>query len=351
MRILIVGNMGYVGPLVAREFRARAPEARLTGFDTGFFAHCLTNRALPEVMLDEQIFADVRTISRNTLPACDAVVYLAALSNDVLGSMNEELTLEINHRCAVRTAELAKSSGARAFVFASSCSVYGFTEAAPRSESSEVSPLTAYARSKILAERDLEPLADESFTVSCLRFATACGMSDRLRLDLVLNDFVAAAITSGRIQILSDGTPWRPLIDVHDMARAIAWAAERPAATGGAFLMVNAGSDRWNFRVRDLAEIVAAELPGTEISINSKAEPDRRSYRVDFSRFRQLAPEDQPRLEIRQSVRQLAEGLKAMDFHDKEFRQSAYMRIQTLNRLRSEGRLREDLTWVTEPPV
>lgn len=352
MRILVIGNMGYVGPAVVREFRRRFPDSVLIGIDAGYFAHCLTNPgSIPEVLLDQQIFADVRSLDGGSFPRCDAVVYLAALSNDVLGSLNEELTLEINYRCAVRAAELARSSGARAFVFASSCSVYGFAESEPRSESSEVSPLTAYARSKVLAERALEPLANESFAVSCLRFATACGMSDRLRLDLVLNDFVAAAISSGNIQILSDGTPWRPLIDVHDMARAIAWAVERPASAGGPYVMINAGSDRWNFRVRELAEIVAGELPGTEISINSKAEPDRRSYRVDFSRFQRLAPDDQPEVDVEQSVRQLAAGLRAMDFHDKEFRKSAFMRIQTLNRLRSEGRLREDLTWAEKLPA
>jgi nucleoside-diphosphate-sugar epimerase len=346
MRVLIVGNMGYVGPIVVRELRWRRPDATLIGLDAGFFGHCLTNSgSLPELMLDQQIFADVRRLTPESLPACDGLVYLAALSNDIIGSLNEDVTLEINHRSAVRVAEMAKGAGARAFVYASSCSVYGFAEDAPRTERSAVNPLTAYARSKVMAERDLEPLASESFTVTCLRFATACGMSDRLRLDLVLNDFVAAAITSGRIKILSDGSPWRPLIDVKDMACAIAWAVERPLQVGGPFVLANAGSNRWNFRVRELAEVVAGHIPGTEISINSAAAPDRRSYRVDFSYFRELAADDQPRVEIDQTVRELVAGLKAMDFRDADFRQSGYMRIQTLNRLRSEGRLREDLTW------
>ncbi|MBV8515764.1 MAG: SDR family oxidoreductase [Acidobacteria bacterium] len=344
MRILIVGNMGYVGPMLVRELRARKPDATLIGLDAGFFAHCLTTpAAVPEVLLDQQIFADVRGVT--ALPQCDAVVYLAALSNDVLGSLNEDVTLAINHRAAIRFAELARDAGARAFVFASSCSVYGFAEDTPRTESSEVNPLTAYARSKILAERDLQPLATSDFAVTCLRFATACGMSDRLRLDLVLNDFVAAALTSGRIQILSDGTPWRPLIDVKDMARAMAWAIDREPAAGGAFLLANAGSDRWNFRVRELAEAVAGQIPGTAIDINTAAAPDRRSYRVDFSLFRELAAGDQPRVEIEQAVREIVAGLESIQFRDADFRQSAYMRIRTLNRLRAEGRLNEDLTW------
>jgi len=344
MRVLIIGNMGYIGPVVVRELRTRAPESTLIGIDTGYFSHCLTNSgALPEVLLDQQLFADVRQLRE--LPACDAVIYLAALSNDVMGNLNEDATMDINHRSAIRIAEMAKRNGARTFVYASSCSVYGFAEDAARTEQSEVNPLTAYARSKIAAEKDLASLADDSFVITCLRFATACGMSERLRLDLVLNDFVAAALASGTIKILSDGTPWRPLIDVKDMARAMAWAIAREADNGGAFLVVNAGSNRWNFRVRELAEVVAEELPGTEISINREAAPDKRSYRVDFSLFEKLAPYAQPQVEIRQTVRELAAGLRAMDFKDAAFRQSNFMRIQMLNRHRAEGRLREDLTW------
>ena len=351
MRVVIIGNMGYVGPVVVRELRSRHPDATLIGIDTGFFAHCLTNSgSLPEVLLDQQVFGDVRTLDTNTFPECDAVVYLAALSNDILGNLNADVTLEINHRSAVRLATIARDKGARAFVYASSCSVYGFAEDTPRTEHSEVAPLTAYAKSKVMAERDLEPLATDSFTVTCLRFATACGMSERLRLDLVLNDFVAAALTSGTIKILSDGTPWRPLIDVHDMARAIAWAIERPGQNGGAFVLANAGSNRWNYRVKELAEVVAGQLPGTKISINSEAAPDKRSYRVDFSLFSELAPQDQPRVEIEETVAQLVAGLQAMDFRDAEFRRSPYMRIETLNRLRSVGRLREDLTWEPTRP-
>jgi nucleoside-diphosphate-sugar epimerase len=343
MRILILGNMGYVGPLAVREFRARWPEAKIAGFDTGFFGHCLLTRGtLPEVMLNEQIFGDVRSLTPDTFAGFDAVVYLAALSNDVLGNLNEDVTLEINYRSAIRAAELAKAAGARSFVFASSCSVYGYAENTARTERSEVNPLTAYAKSKVFAERDLEPLAERSFRVTCLRFATACGMSERLRLDLVLNDFVAAAVTSGTITILSDGTPWRPLIDVKDMARALAWAITRE---GSPFVLVNAGSDEWNYRVSELAAVVAEEIPGTSVSINTAAVPDRRSYRVDFSTFRELAPADQPESTIQQSVREVVAGLRESSFHDREFRQSPFMRIHTLTSLRSAGRLREDLTW------
>jgi nucleoside-diphosphate-sugar epimerase len=346
MRVLVIGNMGYVGPVAIREMRSRWPDATLIGVDTGYFAHCLTTAGtLPELLLNEQIFADVRAFDPASLPACDAVVYLAAFSNDVLGNLNEGATMDVNYRSAVRIAEAARAAGAGVFVYASSCSVYGFAEDRPRTEASEVNPLTAYARSKIEAERGLELLARDDFRVTCLRFATACGMSERLRLDLVLNDFVAAALTAQRIQILSDGTPWRPLIDVKDMARAIAWAVQRPVSNGGAFVLTNAGSDRWNFRVSELAEVVAGQIPGTEIAINTAAAPDRRTYRVDFTRFRKLAPDHQPLVEVEQSVREILQGLQAIGFSDPDFRHSPYMRIHTLMRLRSAGRLDENLIW------
>ena len=182
-------------------------------------------------------------------------------------------------------------------------------------------------------------------TVTSLRFATACGMSDRLRLDLVLNDFVAGALTSGEITVLSDGTPWRPLIDVADMARALEWAAVRTPDQGGACLAINAGSDQWNYQVKDLAQAVAAAIPGTRVSINTDAPPDKRSYRVDFARYRELAPEHQPQVTLADSIRNLTDGLNAIGFDDPRFRESNYVRLQMLRTLIAEGRLSADLTW------
>jgi nucleoside-diphosphate-sugar epimerase len=183
-------------------------------------------------------------------------------------------------------------------------------------------------------------------TITCLRFATACGMSDRLRLDLVLNDFVAGAITSGEITVLSDGSPWRPLIDVSDMARAIEWAVQRSPDQGGGFLAINAGSDRWNYQVRALAEAVAAEIPGTRVSINADAPPDKRSYRVDFSRYASLAPDHQPVTDLETSIRRLAEGLRDIGFDDPEFRNSRFTRLHVLRAHRAEARLGSELHWL-----
>jgi nucleoside-diphosphate-sugar epimerase len=182
-------------------------------------------------------------------------------------------------------------------------------------------------------------------TITCLRFATACGMSDRLRLDLVLNDFAACAIATGEISVLSDGTPWRPLIDVSDMARAIEWAIGRDPAAGGEMLSVNAGSNGWNYQVKDLAEAVAATVPGTDVSINRAAPPDKRSYRVDFSLFRQLAPEHQPLSTLGDSIGRLKSGLANMGFADRDFRNSALIRLKTLDRLIARGVLLPSLRW------
>lgn len=346
MRVLITGNLGYVGPTVAQHLRQTWPESYLIGLDPGFFAHCLTGATgLPERALNVQYLADLRDFRPEVLEGIDAVVNLAALSNDPMGNQFESLTAEINHAAGIRLAQEAKLRGVRSFVFASSCSVYGFADSAPRTEGSTLDPLTAYARSKVATETDLAGLADQDFTVTCLRFATACGWSDRLRLDLVLNDFVASAIAAGEINILSDGTPWRPLIHVDDMARAVEWAILRETSQGGAFVVVNAGSDDWNYQVKDLAAAVAAEFPNVRVSVNPNAAPDRRSYRVDFRRFRDLAPGHQPRVCLKAAIQGLKSGLARMGFEDREFRRSPLIRLQTLRNHVESGRLNPDLRW------
>ena len=344
MRILITGNMGYLGPVVTRHLRRRFPEAVLIGFDAGFFAHCLTTTGMfPETLLSEQHFGDVRDLPIELLQGVDAVVHLAAISNDPMGKQFEAATDSINRGASLRLAGLAADAGVRNFVFASSCSVYGFAEGKPRTEEDAVSPLTAYARSKIETEQGLAGFANGKMVVTCLRFATACGMSDRLRLDLVLNDFAASAMSTREITVLSDGTPWRPLIDVADMARAIEWACGRERERGGTVLTVNAGSDRWNLRVRDLAEACGLAFNGASVSINKDAPPDKRSYAVDFSRFRELAPEHQPQVELSESIARLRTGLEAIRFDTKDFRNSDFMRLKVLSGLLSSGTLDADL--------
>ncbi len=346
MKILITGNMGYVGPILVKRLRDSYPEAVLIGFDMGYFGNCVSsNGILPECRVDIQHFGDVRRFPKQLLTGVDAIVYLAALSNDPLGNAFEKATFDINHGASVSMAQAAKEAGTSAFIYASSCSVYGYAEDGARTEESPVNPLTAYAKSKVWTERDIAPLADPKFKVTCLRFATACGMSDRLRLDLVLNDFVAGAVASKKITILSDGTPWRPLIHVKDMARAIDWAIRREPTVGGSFLTINVGDDRWNYQVRELAEATAEVIPDVEISINKNAQPDKRSYRVSFEKFKQLAPGYTPEIDLITAVTELRDGLGAIGFKDENFRQSDFIRLSVLSRFKQAGLLTGDLKW------
>ena len=348
MKILVTGNMGYVGPILIRRLRDSYPDAELIGLDMGYFGNCLSSAdILPECRVNRQHFADVRNFPAELLSGVDVVVYLAALSNDPLGHAFEEATLDVNYRFCIRAAQMAKEGGVKSFVFASSCSVYGYAEDGARTEASPVNPLTAYAKSKVWTERDLAPLADGRFKVTCLRFATACGMSDRLRLDLVLNDFVAGAVASKKISILSDGTPWRPLIHVKDMARAIDWAIRREASAGGPFLIVNVGDDSWNYQVKDLAEAVAQVIPGVEVSINKNAQPDKRSYRVSFEKFKELASGYTPEVDLITAITELRDGLSAIGFNDENFRQSKFIRLNILMHLKKQGLLTDTLEWAT----
>lgn len=345
MKILISGNAGYLGPVVLRHLRRTWPEATLVGLDMGYFAHCLTGaESLPERRADTQHFMDVRHLDGELLHGFDAIVHLAAISGDPMGNAFEEATYDVNLHGTVKLAMQAKSAGVKSFVFASSCSMYGLADDVPRTESSELNPQTAYAKSKYMAELELQKLADRTFTVTCLRFATACGMSERLRLDLVVNDFVACALSSGEISVLSDGTPWRPLIHVQDMARAIEWAICREPAHGD-FVAVNTGSKAWNYRIRELAEAVVEIVPGVSISINSSAPVDSRSYRVDFSMYEKLAPNHQPRMDLWAAIKDLQNGLTAMGFRDPNFRNSGLMRLKTLRTLQDDGLLDTRLEW------
>ncbi len=262
-----------------------------------------------------------------------------------MGNKFETVTEDINYKASARIAALARNFGVKNFVFASSCSVYGEAARGARTESDVVNPLTAYARSKIATEQSLAALDRGDMVVTCLRFATACGMSERLRLDLVLNDFVACAVSLGEITVLSDGTPWRPLIDVKDMASAIDWAITRDADNGGDLLIVNVGADAWNYQVKDLANAVATAVPGTKVSINTSAPPDKRSYKVDFGLFHKLAPAYIPQVSLDTSIIELREGLSRMGFANADFRNSEHMRLKVLEAHIAAGRLLPNLRW------
>ena len=346
MKILVTGNTGYIGPILGRQLRKNIRDLTLIGYDSGFFAHCLTATDIsPEIKYDIQYFGDIRKFDENLLDGIDVVIHLAAISNDPMGNTFSDLTEEINSKASEELAKAAKKRGVKKFVFASSCSIYGMSDGGSRKETDDLNPLTAYARSKVYIENVLESLADDNFEATCLRYSTACGMSPRLRLDLVLNDFVACALVTGKIQILSDGTPWRPLIDVQDMVRAMEWAIQRSQHDGGNFIAVNVGRNEWNYQVVDIANEVVKRVPGTKIEINKEATPDKRSYQVDFSLYASLAPNHLPSVNLAQSIDELAEGLQKMNFKDPDFRSSEMMRLKVLQNLKQKQLLNEELYW------
>lgn len=348
MKILLTGSLGYLGPVVIRTLKQDFPTAHLSGLDMGYFADQHDGR-LPtaDIMLDQQIYGDVRNVTESDLTGYTHIIHLAAISNDPMGDRFAAITRDINETQSVRIASLAKAAGVQGFVFASSASVYGTGSDAPRAEDSEVAPLTAYAKSKIGAELGLEALSSESFQVSCLRFSTACGWSDRIRLDLVLNDFVAAASTSGRIEVLSDGSPWRPLIHVRDMARALSWAVSEERLTQGSFVLANVGSAEWNFQIGQLAQTVAKRMGGIDVSINAAAPADKRSYRVAFDHWKSIAPSAQPQEDFGQVIDELASQFSLMRDLNSSFRSSRRVRLARLNELMQMGLLSDELRWVS----
>jgi nucleoside-diphosphate-sugar epimerase len=328
--------------MVVKHFKATNTEAVIEGYDIGYFVQDYTNNGIAgDVLLHRQYYGDVRNFDPAILKSVDAVIYLAAISNDPMGNVFEEATMDINAEAAINIARAAKGNAVKHFVFASSCSVYGFADSEPRTESSEVNPLTAYAKSKIAAEKGLSNLADDNFRITCLRFATACGYSDRLRLDLVLNDFVASAIAEKKISILSDGSPWRPLIHVKDMARAMDWAINRNNAAN--FLIINAGSNRWNYQVKELAAAVQLSFDNIEVNINKDAQPDKRSYKVSFDLFESLAGSYQPQINLSDAVADLRNGLSAIYFNDVNFRQSNLVRLKRIQSLIDNSVIDENL--------
>jgi nucleoside-diphosphate-sugar epimerase len=290
---------------------------------------------------------DVRDAEPGDFVGLDAVVHLAALSNDPLGDMNPEITWDINHRGAVRVARAAKEAGVPLFVMASTCSNYGAGGDAPVDETAELHPLTAYAQSKVQAEIDITAMEDEDFSPVFLRFATAYGLSPRLRFDIVLNNLAAWAFTTGKIMLKSDGTPWRPLIHVEDMARAFAavLAVPRERVSGEAF---NVAPPDENYRIRQLAEIIGEEYPGCELSFADGASADSRNYRVSTAKIMERIPEFQPAWNARKGARQLLGAYGEQGLALEEFEGPVYNRIQHVKMLLAQGLLSPDLRWVEQ---
>jgi nucleoside-diphosphate-sugar epimerase len=343
MKVLITGSRGYIGTVMAPMLVAAGHE--VVGLDTDLYRRS-TFGAWTEAI--RTIPKDVRALEARDLQGFEAIVHLAALSNDPLGDLNPQLTFDINHLASVRLAALAKEVGAARFVLASSCSNYGAAGDAPMNEESELNPVTAYGESKVLAERDIAKLADESFTPTFLRCATAYGASPRLRFDIVLNNLVAWAFTSGKVLLKSDGTPWRPIVHIEDISRAfLAVLAAPPAAVRGQAF--NVGRDDQNYRIREIAQIVKETVPGCEIAFADGAGPDKRNYRADFSKIARVLPSFRPQWDARKGARQLYEAYRSIGLRLEDFEGPRYRRIDQLKRLLAEGNLGADLRWRSEP--
>ena len=345
-QILVTGNMGYIGPVLGKYLREENNRRLIKGIDIGYFQNDIFDaRANYDRYYDMQYFKDVREIGASDLSNISTVVALSAISNDPMGESFKNPTYSINFTSVVEAAKLAKASGVKRFIFASSCSVYGEGGQIAKTENDDLKPLTAYAKSKINCEKQLEIIANRDFQVVCLRFATACGYSPRLRLDLVLNDFVWTALSKGKVEVLSDGTPLRPLIDVTDMSRAIDWSIGYHFQE--AFAVLNCGYNSCNYSVRELAEQVA-ESCSASVSVNLNAAPDRRSYRVNFTQFEELSGFSSPLVDLTGSIKNLKKAIKnyfemnGNHNHHKE----RYQRLNTLKQLTENKTLTSDLKWM-----
>ena len=341
MRVLLTGHEGYIGSLAGPHLRAGGHV--VLGLDSFYYAGC-DLYASPERIDGRR--ADVRDVREEDLAGFDAVVHLAALSNDPLGDLNAGWTEDINLRGTLHLARTAKEAGVRRFVFSSSCSMYG--AAADESfvdEEAPLRPVTAYAESKVRAEEGLAALADDDFSPVFMRNGTAYGLSPRMRVDLVLNNLAAWAVTTGKIVILSDGTPWRPLVHVRDIARAMLCVLECPrdAMHNQAF---NIGERSQNFQVRDLAEIVRELVPECLVEYAGSGDPDPRSYRVDFSKFARTFPEFEPSRSARDGAEEMLAAYREAGLSLEDFQGERYTRLKRLRRLIEDGALDDHLRWV-----
>lgn len=342
VRILVTGTEGYLGSLLAPRLMAQGHD--VVGLDTGYYMAGWFYHGLERT--PTTLLKDLRTVDADDLADVDAVVHMAELSNDPTGELRPGITHEINHQGSIRLAELAKTAGVQRFVYTSSCSVYGVAEGEV-DERSAVDPQTSYAECKTLVERDLAPMADDSFSPTFLRNATAFGASPRMRFDLVLNNLAGLAWTAKKIAMISDGSPWRPLVHALDIAKAIecALAAPRDAIHNQVF---NVGDTDHNYRVRQIAEIVAAVFPGCELTVGDGS--DNRSYRVSFEKINSQLPGFSCEWDAERGARQLRRVFEAIDMTDSVFQAPPYTRLRRLEELLASKQLDQDLYW-TVPPL
>lgn len=340
MKVLVTGHNGYIGCALVPMFVQAGHE--VVGLDNCLFEDCTLGPDVEPVRTNRK---DVRDVQHADVEGFDAVIHLAGISNDPLGDLNPDCTYDINYRASVCLAKIAKEAGVPRFIFSSSCSNYGAAGDSILDENAQFNPVTPYGHSKVLVEQEVSQLADRDFTPVFLRNATAYGYSARLRGDLVLNNLVGWAHTTGMVRLKSDGTPWRPIVHIEDISRAFLAVVEAPrdAVHNQAF---NVGRTEENFQMRDLARIVMDTVPGSQITFADTAGPDKRNYRVNCDKILKAVPGFKPRWTAREGARQLYEAYQRYGLKMSDFEGPRYMRIQTVKKLQEEGRLDSHLRWV-----
>lgn len=338
MRILVTGHLGYIGTVMVPLLEQAGHQ--VVGLDSDIYRRC-TFPAGGEIRQVETLAKDVREVDTKDLRGIDAIVHLAGLSNDPLGDFRPEITYEINHKASVRLAQMAKAAGVQRFVFASSCSNYGAAGEDFLDESSAFNPVTPYGESKVFVERDLLPLNDDRFSTTYLRCATACGVSPRIRFDLVLNNLVAWAYTTGQVLLKSAGTSWRPIVHIEDISRAFLAMVEAPRALvhKEAF---NVGTTAENYKVKEIAQIVIDTVPGANLAFQEGASPDKRNYRVNCDKLARVLPHAKPKWTVRTTAQQLYEAYQRGSLRPEDFEGPKYQRIAHIKSLVSQGLLTEE---------